>query len=121
LQNPPEEGSGHLDLFGGTPSRCPSEKSDLELGLVGEGDGVLLILLLLEGTLVLVCLLDLLLAGRLQICNVDDGVLRRGLLPRVLPEVVVDAKRTRQGGGSQQPREALEGEQRRLALLELLE
>jgi hypothetical protein len=101
LQNPPEEGSGHLDLLGGTPSRCPSEKSDLELGLVGERNGVLLILLLQVGMLVLVFLLDLFLAGRLQICNVDDGVLWRGRLPHVLPEVVVDAKRTRQGGSSQ--------------------
>jgi hypothetical protein len=65
LQNPPEEGSGHLHLLGGTPSRCPSEKPDLELGLVGERNGVLLFLLLRVGMLVLVFLRDLFLAGRL--------------------------------------------------------
>jgi hypothetical protein len=64
LQNPPEEGAGHLHRFGGTPSRCPSEKPDLELGLVGERNGDLLMLLLRVGMLVLIVLLDLFLVGR---------------------------------------------------------
>jgi hypothetical protein len=65
LQNPPEEGSGHLHLLGGTPSHCPNEKPDLKFGLVGERNGVLLFLLLPVGMLVLVFVLDLFLVGRL--------------------------------------------------------
>jgi hypothetical protein len=46
LEHPPEEGSGHLHLLGGTPSHCPSEKPDLKFGLVQEENGNLMFLFL---------------------------------------------------------------------------